>query len=58
MADLSPVEIYAMNKLGLAESVVTDKDPYTIVIGNDVEYDDIESELLISEPVYFEHDKP
>ncbi len=53
LADLSPVEIYAMNKLGLAESIVTDKDPYTIVVGNDVDYDDIESELLISEKTYF-----
>ena len=53
LADLSPVEIYAMNKLGLAESIITDKDPYTIVVGNDIEYDDIESELLISEKTYF-----
>lgn len=51
--DLSPVEIYAMNKLGLAENVITDKDPYTIVVGNDINYDDIESKLLISEPTYF-----
>lgn len=53
LSDLSSVEIYAMNKLGLAESIVTDKDPYTIVVGNDVDYDDIESELLISEKTYF-----
>ena len=53
LADLSPVEIYAMNKLGLAESVITNKDPYTIIVGNDVEYDDVESELLISEKTYF-----
>jgi hypothetical protein len=53
LADLSPVEIYAMNKLGLAEDVITDKDPYTIVVGNDIDYDDIESELLISEKTYF-----
>ena len=57
LADLSPVEIYAMNKLGLAESIVTNKDPYTIVVGNDVEYDDIESELLISEKTYFDGSK-
>jgi len=53
LKDLSPVQIYAMNKLGLAESIITDKDPYTIIIGNDVDYDDIESELLISEKTYF-----
>ena len=54
LADLSPVEIYAMNKLGLAESIITDKDPYTIVVGNDVDYDDIESQLLISEKTSFD----
>ena len=54
LADLSPVEIYAMNKLGLAESIVTDKDPYTIVVGNDIDYDDIDSELLISETTHFD----
>lgn len=53
LADLSPVEIYAMNKLNLAETVVTNKDPYTIVVGNDVDYDDIESQLLISEKTNF-----
>ena len=54
LADLTPVEIYAMNKLGLAESIITDKDPYTFTIGNDVDYDDIESELLISDKTYFD----
>lgn len=54
LADLSPVEIYAMNKLGLAESIITDKDPYTFVIGNDIDYDDIESNLLISEKTSFD----
>lgn len=53
LADLSPVEIYAMNKLGLAESVVSDKDAFSFVIGNDVEYDDIESKVLISEKTHF-----
>lgn len=57
LEDLSPVEIYAMNKLGLAESIITDKDPYTIIVGNDVDYDDIESELLISEKTYFNGSK-
>jgi hypothetical protein len=53
LEDLSPVEIYAMNKLNLAESVVSNKDKYTIVVGNDIDYDDIESELLISEKTHF-----
>lgn len=58
LADLSPVEIYAMNRLNELgtiniQDIITDKDPYTITIGNDVEYDDIDSELLISEKTYF-----
>lgn len=53
LTDLSPVEIYAMNKLNLAESVITNKDSYTIVVGNDIDYDDIKSELLISEKTHF-----
>lgn len=53
LADLTPVEIYAMNKLNLAESVVTDKDSYSFVIGNDVDYDDIESNEIISEKTSF-----
>lgn len=53
LSDMTPVEIYAMNKLGLASSVITDKDQYTIVVGNDVDYDDIESNLLISEKTHF-----
>ena len=54
LTDLSPVEIYAMNKLNLAETVITNKDSYTIVVGNDIDYDDIDSELLISEKTHFD----
>ena len=58
LADLSPVEIYAMNKLNESgtiniQDIITNKDPYNIVVGNDVDYDDIESELLISEKTHF-----
>ena len=53
LADLSPVEIYAMTKLGISENVVADKDSYSFTIGNDVDYDDIDSNLLISEKTYF-----
>lgn len=59
LADLSPVEIYALTKLNESgavniQNIITDKDPYTIVVGNDVDYDDIDSELLISEPTNFD----
>lgn len=58
LSDLSPVQIYALTKLNESnavniQNVITDKDSYTIVVGNDVEYDDIDSELLISEKTYF-----
>ena len=53
LSDLTPVEIYAMNKLGLFESIVVDKDPYSFTIGNDIDYDDIESELIISDTTSF-----
>ena len=58
LSDLSPVEIYAMNKLSESgtiniQNIITDKDKYTIVTGNDIEYDDIESKLLISEKTHF-----
>lgn len=59
LKDLTPVQIYGLTKLNEAgivnvQNVITDKDPYTFTIGNDVEYDDIESELLISEKTYFD----
>ena len=58
LSDLSPVEIYALTKLNESgkiniQNVITDKDPYTIIVGNDIDYDDIESELLISEKTSF-----
>lgn len=62
LSDLSPVEIYAMNKLNEVgtiniQNIITDKDPYTIIVGNDIDYDDIDSELLISEKTYFDGSK-
>lgn len=53
LSDLSPVEIYAMNKLGLEESIIDDKDSYSITIGNDIDYDDVESSVIISEKTVF-----
>ena len=56
--DMSPVEIYALTKLNESgtvniQDIIANKDPYTIVVGNDVNYDDISSELLISEKTKF-----
>lgn len=53
LTDMSPVEIYAMNKLGLAESIVVDKDPYTFTIGGDIDYDDVNSQVIVSEKTSF-----
>ena len=60
LADMSPVEIYALTKLSAGTSpilniqdYIQDKDPYTIVVGNDVNYDDIESRLIVSEKTTF-----
>ena len=57
LCDLTPVEIYAMNKLGLAQSIIPEdtasgNNSYTINVGNDVDYDDVESELLIDNKKY------
>lgn len=54
LASMTPVQIYAMNQLGVADTVIEDKDQYVITIGNDIEYDDIESELIISEKTAFD----
>ena len=64
LADMTPVEIYAMLKLASSSAqdtskplylgdILTDLDDYTFTVGNDVEYDDIESVEVISEPTTF-----
>lgn len=58
LEDFSPVEIYALTKLNESgavniQNIITDQDPYTIIVGNDIDYDDINSELLISKKTYF-----
>ena len=58
LKDFTPVEIYALTKLSSAgtldiASIITDGDDYSFTIGNDVDYDDIDSDLLISEKTYF-----
>lgn len=53
LADLNPAEIYAMTKLGLETSVITDKDSYSWQFGHDITFDDVESEVIISEKTSF-----
>lgn len=55
LKDLTPVQIYAITKLGL-DSVsidIQDGDDYSFNLGYDIDYDDIESELIISEKQVF-----
>lgn len=53
LSDLTPVEIYAMTKLGLETSVIQDMDKVSFTVGKDYDYDDIESQLIISEKTSF-----
>ena len=55
LADLSPVEIYALTQLGLDNVThnIEDGDAYSFELGYDVNYDDIESEVIISEKTVF-----
>ena len=55
LKDLSPVEIYALTKLGLdtVSIDIQDGDDYSFNLGYDIDYDDIESEVLVSEKKHF-----
>ena len=60
IGDLSPVEIYALNKLTESGKTLADfgmsievADPYTFSMGYDVDFDDIESNEVISEKTTF-----
>lgn len=50
---LRPVEIYAMTKVGVENTVVTSKDPVTITMGADFSFDDITEKVLIAQPTEF-----
>ena len=55
LSDLSPVEIYALTKLGLdnVSHNINVADSYSFTMGYDVDYDDIESNVIISEKTSF-----
>lgn len=53
LSDLRPVEIYAMTKVNLEQSVVSDKDAITIQMGNDFSFSDVEEKVLFNEPKIF-----
>lgn len=54
IGDLRPVEIYAMEKVGVEQNVVTPMDEVTIQMGHDFHYDDIVEKVFISEPTVFD----
>ena len=54
IGQLRPVEIYAMNKVGVEQTVVEAKDEVTIQLGNDFSYDDITEKVLFNEPKVFD----
>lgn len=55
LADMRPVEIYAITKLGLdnVSANIEDGNAYSFDMGYDVDYDDIESKVIISEKTDF-----
>ncbi len=53
IGDMKPVEIYAMTKVGVESSVVTDKDQVQITFGSDFTYDDIKENVLVKSPIEF-----
>lgn len=53
IGDLRPVEIYAMYKVGIEQTVSETKDEVSIQMGNDFHYEDITDKVLISEQTVF-----
>ena len=53
LSELTPVEIYALCKVGIESSVVSSMDDYSFTMGQDYQYDDMESMLLINEKTDF-----
>lgn len=53
LADLRPVEIYALIKVGLESTVLNDKDSLSIELGHDYSYSDIEEHVLIDKKTVF-----
>lgn len=55
LSDLTPVEIYALTQLGLdnVNIDIQDGDDYSFELGHDVDYDDIESQTIITDNTNF-----
>lgn len=53
LSAMRPVEIYAMTKLGLESTYIESKDSLSITLGNDISYNDVEEQVLISQETVF-----
>ena len=53
LADLTPVELYGMLKVGVETNYLTIKDSLSIQLGNDFSYEDVEEKVLISSKTDF-----
>ena len=53
ISEMRPVEIYAMIKLGLENTYVESQDSIAVSFGNDLQYSDIEEEVIIDTPTVF-----
>ena len=54
LSDMTPVQIYAMNRVGVEQSIVEDKDSVTIEFGKDFHYDDIEEKVIFNSEKKFD----
>lgn len=53
LADLRPVQLYGMMKVGIESDILSYKDKLTIPVGHDYSFTDIEERTLISEKTIF-----
>lgn len=53
LADLTPVELYGMLKVGIESEHLTEKDSLTIQLGNDISYDDVDEKVIINSKTDF-----
>lgn len=53
LANMRPVEIYALTKMGQVSDVLDIQDSMSVRVGNDFTFNDVESQLIISEKTSF-----
>lgn len=53
LKDMTPVEVYALTKMGIEQQYVFEKDSLSFELGNDYSYDDITEKVIVSEKTDF-----